>query len=110
MNLIYIMSIKEGEFYKIRYHKIAEILHRQFLWIYADGIVTKQEEIHKFEMQGLFGLSYDQFLEFKENDPFIKKTYQFYENPKAFTEEEMNKTFEEYCSQNVKQWTLHNFW
>ena len=65
-------KIKEGDFYKYRYIEIIEILHRQFEKIYEDGIITDDEEIHKFEVQDLFDLSYDQFLEIKEN--YLTKT------------------------------------
>jgi len=73
-------KIKEGDFYKLRHSQIANILHKQFEHIYEDGIVTTKEEIHKFEIQDLFDLSYDQFLEFKENDPLIKKMYEYIHN------------------------------
>ena len=68
-------NIKEGDFYKFRYGKVSELLHRQFERIYSDGVVTNEEEIHKFEIQDLFDLSYDQFLKFKKNDPLINEFY-----------------------------------
>jgi len=59
-------KIADGDFYKYKYNEIVEILNRQFEKIYEDGIVTDEEEVHKFEVQDLFDLSYDQFLEIKE--------------------------------------------
>jgi len=59
-------KIKEGDFYKFKYNEIAEILNRQFEKIHEDGIVIKGEEMYKFEVQDLFDLSYDQFLQIKE--------------------------------------------
>ena len=59
-------KIEEGDLYKHKYSEIVEILNRQFEKIYEDGIITNEEDIHKFEVQDLFDLSYDQFLEIKE--------------------------------------------
>jgi len=73
-------KIEEGDFYKLRSGEIALIFHKQFEWIYADGVVTEDEEIHEFEIYGMFDLGYDQFLEFFEKDTFIKETYHYFSN------------------------------
>lgn len=70
-------GIKEGDFYRYRYEKITKIFHEQFIKIYEDGIVTTEEEIHKFEIQDIFDLSYDQFWEIREKDICIKKIYEY---------------------------------
>jgi len=68
--LKYYFKIKEGDFYKYKYREITEILYWQFEKIYEDKIVTKEEAVHKVEVQGLFSLSLDQFLEIKKKLKF----------------------------------------
>ena len=61
-------KIREGDFYNNRYHEVKDILHRQFERLYLDNIISKEEEIHNFDLQDLFDLSYDQLDEFKEDE------------------------------------------
>lgn len=58
-----IFKIKEGDFYKYRYHEVEEILTRQFERIYSDNRIDADEALLKVELQELFDLSYDQFLD-----------------------------------------------
>ena len=57
-------KITEGDFYNHRYDEVQEILYRQFEHLYADNKIDDEESLYKVELQELFDLSYDQFLEF----------------------------------------------
>lgn len=59
-----LFEIRPGDFYKIRYHEIEEIILKQVYRIYADNQIDKSEAIFKSQLQGLFDLSYDQINEF----------------------------------------------
>ena len=64
-----IFKIDEGDFYKYRFDEIDDILSRQFLRMYRnDDKIDDTEALHKVSLQKLFDLSYDQFLEFKEEE------------------------------------------
>ena len=58
-------KIKEGDFYKYRFSEVEEILQRQFERLYMDDKIDESEELHKVDLQEIFGLSYDQFDSFK---------------------------------------------
>ncbi len=59
-------KIKEGDFYKLRYDDIQDIISRQFERLYLDHKIDHEEAIHTGHLQGLFDLSYDQIDKFKE--------------------------------------------
>lgn len=62
-----LLHVKEGDF--IEAHKedeIENILRREFELIYSDKTVDKNEAAMKVDLQELFGLSYDQFLNFEQ--------------------------------------------
>ena len=62
-------KIKEGEFYQQRHEEIKEVIYKQLERIYRDdNKIDDEEAIHKINLQGLFDLSYDQFLEFNERE------------------------------------------
>lgn len=56
-------KIKEGDFYHYKYHEIEMILNRQFGHMYQDNVIDNNEALHKVDLQELFDLGYDQFLE-----------------------------------------------
>ena len=58
-------KIEEGDFYKYRFSEVEEILQRQFERLYLDDKIDEHEELHKVDLQEIFGLSYDQFDSFK---------------------------------------------
>jgi len=58
-------KIEEGDFYKYRFDEIKDILNQQFIRLYADSFIDKNEALYNVDLQGLFDLSYDQFDEFK---------------------------------------------
>lgn len=59
--------VKEGDFLKQHKDEIIEhILTRQLELIYRDKCVDIYESLMKVELQELFGLSYDQFLQFEQ--------------------------------------------
>lgn len=56
-------QIKDGDFYANGYQvQVENILTSQLEKMYADGIIDPKEALMKTDLQGLFGLSYDQFL------------------------------------------------
>ncbi len=59
-------KIKEGDFYKLRYDDLQDIISRQFDRLYIDHSIDHAEAIHIGYLQGLFELSYDQVDKFKE--------------------------------------------
>lgn len=76
-NLKTIFEIKEGDLYCLRKDKIQNILCLQVSHFMKDGMLSKEEEIENVNLQELFDLGYDQYLELYNNcftDPHIKKT------------------------------------
>lgn len=82
-------KVREGDF--LKQHKeqeIENILTRQLDTIFRDNKVDKDEALHKVNLQELFGLSYDQFLQFErtaveraiESGADIKELDTFYRN------------------------------
>lgn len=64
-----LFKISEGDFYKLRYEEIKEVIYKQLERIYRDdNKISEEEALHKINLQGLFDLSYDQFLEFNERE------------------------------------------
>lgn len=64
-----LFKIREGDFYKLRYEEIKEVIYKQLERIYRDdNKISEEEAICKINLQGLFDLSYDQFLEFNERE------------------------------------------
>ncbi|MCZ6702970.1 MAG: HNH endonuclease signature motif containing protein [Ignavibacteria bacterium] len=63
-----ILNVKEGDFYSTSdyiYDELSEIIRTQLSLIYLDDDkIDKQEALHKVDLQELFDLSYDQFLDF----------------------------------------------
>lgn len=56
--------IKEGEFFELgKKDDVKEVLLQQLRKLYADNAIDKGEAIMKTELQELFGLCYDDFLE-----------------------------------------------
>lgn len=57
-------QIKDGDFYTYGKKEIVDkVLTAQLQKMYADRIIDKEEALMKTDLQGLFCLSYDQFLE-----------------------------------------------
>lgn len=87
-------KIKEGDFYKLRYDEVADVLHRQFFErMYSDNQIDKDEALHKVGLQELFDLSYDQFLEFanKEDKAALQRGANLTELDTAFKLPEFTK-------------------
>lgn len=57
------LRIQEGEFYEQRKEDINAVLSQQLNKMYNDNVIDKNEALMKTDLQGLFNLSYDQFLE-----------------------------------------------
>lgn len=66
------LRIRERDFYHYRYHEIKEVLYKQLARIYRDdNSIDNTESLYKVELQELFSLGYDQFLEFANNEDFL---------------------------------------
>jgi hypothetical protein len=64
-----LFNVRKGDFYRLRYEEIKEVIYKQLERIYRDdNKISDEEAIHKINLQGLFYLSYDQFLEFNERE------------------------------------------
>lgn len=64
-----LFGIKEGDFHRLRYAQVQDLLHHQCDRIYRDGNrISLEEALNKVNLQDAFDLSYDQFLAFKENE------------------------------------------
>lgn len=56
--------IKEGEFFELgKKEDVTDVLLLQLRKLYADNFIDKDEAVMKTELQELFGLCYDDFLE-----------------------------------------------
>lgn len=58
-----VFRLPEGAFYKHRRREVAEILRGEINRILADEHVDVTEALYEVELQGLFDLAYDEFLE-----------------------------------------------
>ena len=67
-----LFKIAEGDFYKLRYEEVNEILKEQLIRIYRDdNRIDQEESLHKVGLQELFSLSYDQFLQFANKEDIL---------------------------------------
>lgn len=63
-----LFKIEEGDFYARRYHQVKDILQSQVQMVWGiDNEVSIREALHKVNLQDLFDLSYDQFVEFENS-------------------------------------------
>ena len=54
--------IEEGDFQKNnKFARVESIIVRQLEKLYADNIIDEQEALHQSELQGVFGLGYDEY-------------------------------------------------
>lgn len=54
--------IEEGDFQKNnKLARVESIIVRQLEKLYADNIIDEQEALHQSELQGVFGLGYDEY-------------------------------------------------
>lgn len=54
--------IEEGDFQKNnKFSRVESIIIRQLEKLYADNILDEQEALHQSELQGVFGLGYDEY-------------------------------------------------
>ncbi len=63
-----LFRIREGDFYKLRFYKVQQILDQQFKNIYHDNNINSEEALLKVGLQDLFDLSYDQFSELSQDE------------------------------------------
>jgi hypothetical protein len=59
-------KVKEGDFYSKKHFEIGRILDRQFEYMYQNNKIDNTEALQKVQLQGLFDLSYDQFLKLSD--------------------------------------------
>jgi len=62
--LMRLFAINDGDTYKFRDGIISKILQPELEKMYFDNKIDDQESIYKVKLQEIFGLSYDQFLEY----------------------------------------------
>lgn len=55
--------IEEGDFYNKRYIAVEDVLSKQFEYMYLNNKIDSNEALLKVELQSVFDLSYDQFLQ-----------------------------------------------
>jgi hypothetical protein len=75
-----LFKIEEGDFYSKRYHQVKDVLQSQVQMVWgANNDVSIKEALHKVNLQDLFDLSYDQFVEFENIiEPFpVKQAVDF---------------------------------
>ncbi|UVD79121.1 hypothetical protein NWE55_13465 [Myroides albus] len=63
-----ILSIKENDFIAYKEFQVKEILKQQFLRMYSDKFIDSNEAITQVNLQIMFGLSYDEFEELKQDE------------------------------------------
>lgn len=63
-----ILSIKENDFIIYKEFQVKEILKQQFLRMYSDKFIDSNEAITQVNLQIMFGLSYDEFEELKQDE------------------------------------------
>ena len=56
-------KVKEGDFWHQKYADVELLLEKQFEHMYQDNRIDTMEALQKVDLQELFDLSYDQFLE-----------------------------------------------
>lgn len=67
-----VFHINEQDFYSYRHTAIKEVLHKQLMNIHRDdNKIDRDESLYKVGLQELFSISYDQFLEFANEEDFI---------------------------------------
>lgn len=57
------LKIKEGDLYQYHRHMVVHLLRKQMVRIYEDDKVDAEEALEKVNLQELFDLGYDQFLD-----------------------------------------------
>ncbi|MTG98544.1 hypothetical protein GJV76_10475 [Myroides sp. BIT-d1] len=63
-----ILAIKENDFIIYKEFQVKEILKQQFLRMYSDKFIDSNEAITQVNLQIMFGLSYDEFEELKQDE------------------------------------------
>lgn len=61
-----LFKIKEGDFHNYKYFQVERVLDKQFEIMYSNNDIDNEEALEKVELQELFDLSYDQFLQLIE--------------------------------------------
>ena len=60
--------IEEGDFQKNnKFARVESIIVRQLEKLYADNIIDEQEALHQSDLQGVFGLGYDEYANIVNN-------------------------------------------
>src|SRR5690606_9872871 len=56
-------EIKEGDFYEKRHLQIKHIIQKQYYYFLVDRHISHSEELQEVNLQDLFDLGFDQYLE-----------------------------------------------
>ncbi len=68
MQLKRLLRVEEGDFWRLRRREVGQIISMEMERILADGRIDYSEELHQVEVQALFDLSYDQYLELTKEE------------------------------------------
>ena len=60
--------VKEGDFYKHKYSDMKIIIEQEMRRTYSNNFIDKDKAGYRYGIQEMFGLSYSQMGEFKENE------------------------------------------
>lgn len=61
-----LFKIKEGDLYGLRKNKIEIIIHKQINHFLKDGHIDYDEELEEVNLQDLFDLGYDEYLNMRK--------------------------------------------
>lgn len=60
-------KIKEGDFFTFRRREVEDVVDKQLHWMFQNAVVDEDEALQKVDLQAMFDVSYDQFLQLSEN-------------------------------------------
>ena len=98
--LISIFRIREGDFYKLRRDAVQQVIRAQAMWILQDRYVSEEDEVLQRDLQRLFGLSYDKYVELMR--PLARERIEELERTKLETQDREQLTLIESCIQNLR--------
>lgn len=87
------LGIEEGDFYNLRRERVQHLLVIEIRLMLTDKTVDPAEGLHKVELQKIFDLSYDQWLELTRSpaDEIVNSLLQEIVADTVVTEEERNQ-------------------
>lgn len=70
-----LFQIEDGEFYSRKAQELSDFLSQQVLWIVQDERLENAEDLYQSDLQRIFGLSYDQYVDLTQKSvkEFLEK-------------------------------------